>query len=139
MTVWKVDGTIEHYYKINGQFQNVGCYEEITDDFLEDYTYNGRSVDELYETHELTGERLTHRKGVLICEICIGIVTNAQTGEGRVLNTDGYYNFISYKGFDQPYEDGTVIVTYLVYNPENNYEDDIVDRYDFVLTREYED
>lgn len=139
-TVYKVDGTTEHYYMINNQFRNVGSYEEITDRFLDDYTYNGRHVEELYETFELTGERLEHRNGVLICEICVGMVTDDQTGDGRVLNTDDdYYNYISYRGFDQPYEEGTVIVTYLVYNPENNYVDDVVDRYDFVLTREYED
>ena len=139
-TVYKADGTTEHYYKINGNIQNVGSYDDITGEFLDNYDYHGRKIEQVYETDELTGERLKSRNGALICELCVGIVTDATSGDGRVLNTnDDYYNYISYSRFDQPYTDGTVIVTYLVYNPENNYEDDIVDRYDFVLTREYED
>ena len=140
ITVWKVDGTTEHYYKINGKLQNVGSYDDITEKFLDSYTLNGRHIEKVYETDEITGDMLEHRNGALICELCVGIVTDAQSGDGRVINTkENYFNYISYRGFDQPYYDGTVVVTYLVYNPENNYVDDVIDRYDFVLTREYED
>ena len=34
---------------------------------------------------------------------------------------------------------GTVLVSYMIYDPSNNYIDDIMERYDFVICREYED
>ena len=31
------------------------------------------------------------------------------------------------------------MITYLMYNPETDYEDDIIERYDYVLDRNFED
>ena len=61
-------------------------------------------------------------------------------GDGRILNTDNErYNYISYNGCDLEYTTGTIIVTYLMYNPNTNYEDDIIERYDYILDKNFED
>lgn len=49
------------------------------------------------------------------------------------------YDYISYNGIDFQTYDGTIILTYLVYNPNTTYTDDIIERYDFCLDREFED
>lgn len=98
-------------------------------------TFRGYS---LYDAEELTVETLESRNGAVIIERCIGIVTDKTSGDGRLLNfEDGSY-YISYSGMDD-IRDGTVVLSYMIYNPENNYFDDIMERYDFVISREYED
>jgi len=95
----------------------------------------------VYNPDELTPEILEHRAegDTLIIERIIGKVINKSTGDGRIINTsDTYYNYISYKCVNFNIEDGTEILTYLIYNPDNNYIDD-VERFDFVFNREGED
>lgn len=107
--------------------------------FLGYYTLDERHVEEIYDASELTGDIIVGRDGKLIAERCIGVVTDAQSGSGRVLNPyDKEYDYISYSFCDVPYKDGTVIVTYLIYDPYTDGVDDIIDRFDIVLTREYE-
>ena len=48
-------------------------------------------------------------------------------------------NKCSYNNVDFQTYDGTIILTYLVYNPNTTYTDDIIERYDFCLDREFED
>ena len=86
---------------------------------------------------------LTNRTNLqrAIVERVIGIVTNKERkSDGRILNTDSeQYNYISYNGCDLEYTTGTIIVTYLMYNPNTNYEDDIIERYDYILDKKFED
>lgn len=113
---------------------------EIEDLFVEDVLAKMPYEYELYDASELFAEVLENRNGMVIVERCIGFVTNKETGDGRVLNAlDENYNYISYRSVTEDYCDGTVFVSYMIYNPENNYVDDIVERYDFVLSREWED
>lgn len=115
-------------------------YLETEELFLSEMEENGLTNYELYDSSELTADILESRKGTTIIERCIGFVTNGQTGDGAILNAaDKNYNYISYRSIDQEYCDGTVILTYLIYNPDNNYIDDITERYDFVISREWED
>lgn len=108
--------------------------------FLMEMEERGLTDYELYDASELDAEILENRNGTVIIERCIGFVTNGQTGDGAILNAaDKNYNYISYRSIDQEYCDGTVILTYLIYNPDNNYIDDITERYDFVISREWED
>lgn len=96
----------------------------------------------IYDPDELTTEILTNRMDgdEVIIERVIGKVTNKTTGDGKIINTDEeIYNYISYRNVDFKIADGTIILTYLIYNPESNGEDDIIDRFDFVLDREFED
>ena len=76
-----------------------------------------------------------------IVERAIGIVTNRERqGDGKILNTDDdYYNYISYRNVDFNTCDGTIVLTYLIYNPDTSYTDDIIERYDFCLDRNFED
>lgn len=137
--MWREPIKTQHFYNIDGKRQNVGDYTTIERGFLSRYNYDGKPIEQVYDTDRISYTTITHRKGKVICERCIGIVTDGNNGDGRILNTsDEVYNYISYRFFDQPYKTGTVVITYLVYSPYNNYEDDIIDRYDFVLTREFE-
>ena len=97
---------------------------------------------QIYDTDELTADILEHRTehDVLIIERIIGQVTNGESFDGRILNTkEPYYNYISYRYAGMPIQEGTVLITYFIYNPNTDGVDDIVNRYDFVLDRRYED
>lgn len=101
--------------------------------------YNNE-IDDIFDSSEVTAQDIENRNGSLIVERCIGIVTDAARGDGVVLNSDDdICSYIGYANCDVPYTEGTIIVTYLVYNPKTTWVDDIIDRYDFVLTREYEE
>lgn len=92
----------------------------------------------VYDSSELTTEVLKHRagKGVTIVERCIGYVTDGKTGDGMVINAGDTGVYITYNNINQKFKTGTVFVTYMVY-ADNNYIDDF-ERYDFILTRDYE-
>lgn len=85
------------------------------------------------DTNDLSAYDVTHRKGTVLIERTIGRVLN-KNKDGRVLNTeDRYYNYISYRNVDC--KKGDIIVTYLLYNPENNGEDDIIARWDYIIEK----
>lgn len=84
---------------------------------------------EIINTAELTAETLENRNGDIIVERVLGIVIDAKNGLGYELHNG---NHISYKNV-LGISNGDVICTYLVYNPETNIIDDIVDRYDYVI------
>lgn len=89
---------------------------------------------QVYDSAELTAEILENRLGTTIVERCIGMVTDVEAGDGIVLNAqDELYNYISYRGIYRPIRNGSLILSYMVYSPDNNYIDDIVERYDFIL------
>lgn len=117
------------------------CWLEIEDRFVRNVLENMPYEYGIYDASELSEEILSNRKGMVVVERCIGFVTNKTTGDGKVLNAyDKDYDYISYRSVDdQNYCDGTVFISYMVYNPDNNYVDDIVERYDFVLCHEWED
>lgn len=83
------------------------------------------NICQVYDSSELTEDILANRQGKLIIEKCIGTVTNDE--KNGVLK-DGSY--ISYADVDCA--KGDTITTYLIYNPDTNYTDDVVERFDFV-------
>lgn len=90
------------------------------------------NIVEIYDSNDLTLEMLQNRNGKIIIEKCIGKVTSPE-GDGIVLNyddTEHYY--ICYSGVENISE-GAIILTYFVYNPDTNYEDDILERFDYVI------
>lgn len=145
------ESPIGNYFEINGVMRDIGDYTETEELFLMDFYENylpalGISEDKvfLYDADDLTTEMLESRRGTVIIERCIGMVTDKENGDGLILNyhheEGGYY--IAYRNEEcQKLNlcDGTVLVSYMVYDPDNNYFDDIKDRYDFVICREYED
>lgn len=93
--------------------------------------------DDPYTHSEITLDLLENREGKTIVERCYGVVLDMETGDGRIINAaDGAGNFISYRSVYQTHDENSIMLTYLVYNPENNYCDDIIIRYDFVLEKE---
>lgn len=93
----------------------------------------------IIDSSMLTADILEHRTehDVLIVERVVGYVTDRDSN-GKVLNSNGEFNYISYKYVREPITVGTVVLTYLIYNPNNNYVDDIVNRFDFIIDRTFE-
>ena len=120
---------LNSYEPIELNFVRVLEYEELDTD----YTY------EIYDIDDLTSEILCNRAGtnVLVVGRVIGRVTDGY--HGQIINIgEGVYNYISYKWSDLDITEGTIILSYMIYNPNNNYEDDIINRYDYVLDRKFE-
>ena len=92
------------------------------------YKFDRKPTVKFVQSKNLTYQKLSTRKGkVLYIEICNGIVLDSK-GNGKVLNGDPVYNYISYKRTG--YGKGTKVRTYCVFNPYNNAEDDIHKRFD---------
>lgn len=114
---------------------------EYEDELIADFSerYDGNVI--IYNSNELSLEMLENRNGDVIIERCYGVVTDGENGVGKVLYPyDEDYDYISYfrcKGFG--IREGTLIMTYLIYNPDSNYCDDIIDRFDCLVSRELED
>ena len=83
------------------------------------------NICQVYDSSELTEDVLANRQGKLIIEKCIGTVIDDEKNGSL---EDGSY--ISYENVDCI--KGNTIVTYLIYNPNTNYTDDVIDRIDFV-------
>lgn len=90
-------------------------------------------ITKVIDCNDLTEEMLTTRKedSIMYIERIIGKVTDNEKN-GTVLNppVDGGY-YISYASVEDA-EIGDVIVTYCVYNPYSNYDDDVIERWDFI-------
>lgn len=85
------------------------------------------------DCNDLTEEMLTTRAdhNIMYIERIIGKVTDNEKN-GTVLNppvNGGYY--ISYASVKDA-EIGDTIITYCVYNPYSNYDDDVIERLDFI-------
>lgn len=91
---------------------------------------------EIWDSSNLDAETLENRTGKLIIERIVGIVLN-DAGDGKVLNTDDpYYNYISYSCIGN-FRTGDIVVTYLYYNPETGYVDDVIYRSDWTVCNVY--
>lgn len=78
----------------------------------------------------ITYKELTNRKGKVLIERDYGIVLDYK-GNGKIMN-------YKYKGYDyikypKKFKKGDIILTYCVFNPDNNFEDDIIYRYDYKI------
>lgn len=85
------------------------------------------------DCNDLTEEMLTTRTehNIMYIERIIGKVTDNEKN-GKVLNppeNGGYY--ISYTSVEDARK-GDLIITYCVYNPYSNYDDDVIERWDFI-------
>lgn len=87
------------------------------------------NICQVYDSSELTEDILANRQGKLIIEKCVGTVIDDEKN-GAIQNADSDYNYISYADVDCT--KGDTITTYLIYNPETNYTDDVIKRFDFV-------
>lgn len=134
--------TNENTYMINGTKRVIADYTD-TEEKMISYLYDKGFTDiTIVDTENITLDMLENRNNddTIIVERAVGMVTNKNSKDGIILNTSREdYNYISYRNVDFKVCDGTIIISYFVYNPDTNYIDDIIERYDFVLDREYED
>lgn len=87
------------------------------------------NICQVYDSSELTEDILANRQGKLIIEKCVGKVLDDEKN-GAIQNADSDYNYISYVDVDCT--KGDTVTTYLIYNPETNYTDDVIERFDYV-------
>lgn len=129
------DKSTQNTYEFNGEEITVD-YSEAEEFFLKDFEKR-YYLYRLYDASNLTADILEHRNGDVIVERCVGIVTDAETGDGMILNSDPDSYYISYSRVDGV-RNGTVVVSYMVYSTTDNFIDGIEERYDYVVSREYE-
>ena len=92
-------------------------------------------ITKVIDCNKLTEKMLIHRSNkkrhIMYIERIIGKVTDNEKN-GIVLNPpeDGGY-YISYASVEDA-EIGDTIITYCVYNPFSNYDDDVIERWDFI-------
>lgn len=87
------------------------------------------NICQVYDSSELTEDILANRQGKLIIEKCVGTVLDDEKN-GAIQNADSDYNYISYTDVDCT--KGDSVITYLIYNPDTNYTDDVIERFDYV-------
>ena len=122
-----------------GDLYNTEDYVRIEDFLISGLQSRGFTEVKIYDSSELSAGVLNSRNDTVVIERCVGIVTNNTNGDthGVLLNgVEGQGNYISYRNYSGsvPIDNGTIIISYMVYNPDNNYIDDIVERYDFVVS-----
>lgn len=123
------DGTLSYA----GRCIDVPDYSSIEDAVTHYLGALGLENVEIYDSSELTSDILETRIGTTIVERCIGLVTDAGNGDGVILNSADLGDYIGYRAVNLPFQDGMIVLSYMIYNPENDYVDDIIDRYDFIL------
>lgn len=96
---------------------------------------NTAPITKVIDCDKLTENMLIHRSNrkhhIMYIERIVGRVTDNK-GNGKVLNppkNGGYY--ISYRSVKGARK-GDLIITYCVYNPYSNYDDDVIERWDFI-------
>lgn len=78
-----------------------------------------------YYTSDKCYEALQHRDGKIIIEVVTGTVTG-ENGDGQI----DYQGYIKYHG---DLAVGTRVESVMIYNPDNNYIDDIMYRADTII------
>ncbi len=90
---------------------------------------------QVIDSEDLSMDILYNRDGKIIIEKCIGKCVD-EKGNGKIINCrDKDYDYISYRYVDGV-KSGDTIITYFIYNPENNAEDDIIERFDYIVDTE---
>ena len=132
---FKGDVTITKTKVHDGKFLDTVSQVEFYDDMIQDV-----NTIEIYDTSELTPQIMANRNGKIIVEKIIGKVTdyelngeilNCNTDNGGYTNKDGG-NYISYQRVNGA-KKGDKILTYFIYNPFTNIQDDVLTRMDFII------
>ena len=129
------DVTITETKVHDGKFLDTVSQVEFYDNMIQDV-----NTLEIYDTSELTAGIMANRDGKIIVEKIIGEVTSHKL-DGKILNCDtdngGYTNkdggnYISYERVEGAKE-GDKVLTYFIYNPFSNEQDDVLTRLDFII------
>ena len=119
--------------------QSDGKFNTSQVEFYDNMIANVNTI-EIYDTSELSHDIMNNRNGKIIVEKIIGEVTNNQL-DGKILNAsnkqENYLNkgdslYINYERVDGA-KKGDKIVTYFIYNPFTNVQDDVLTRMDFII------
>lgn len=86
-----------------------------------------------YWTEDLDWKILTGRGDDIIIEKIVGTVTNARK-DGRIMGAETGHDYISYKRVKGARK-GDTVLTICIYTPGNAYEDDICERFDYIIDR----
>ena len=100
----------------------------------------------VYNSADLTAEKLLNRNGDLIIEKVYGVVVDTE-GNGKILETQDdfikahnrdyntmaehnyYINYTNTAGV----KEGDIVLSYMIYNPDTFYTDDIIARFDYIM------
>ena len=116
-----------------------GKFDTSQVEFYDNMILNASKI-EIYDTSEVTPQMMKNRDGKIIVEKIIGEVTDHNLN-GKILNCDanngGYTNkdggnYINYERVDGAKE-GDKILTYYIYSPFSNEQDDVLTRLDFII------
>ena len=100
-------------------------------EFYDDMVENIDTV-QVYNASDITLEILQNRDGKIIIEKVIGKVTTDNL-DGEIMNVGkNMYDYISYRCVEGV-KKGDVVLTYFVYNPFTNAEDDVIIRTDYII------
>ena len=116
------------------EHQKMQIAYDLPDNVIESAESYATATIEIWETDDLTLDEIVTRqdRDALVIERLVGVVLN-DAGDGRVLNTtDDHYNYISYRSVPGA-RPGDIVVTYCIYDPETDVEDDIIERYDTII------
>lgn len=138
LTVRNVEKKIDNLQKvITEQTENLTTENQQTDfeQFIQDYSTVNTNELLVVDESQLTEDLLLNRNGKLIISKCVGKVVS-EDKDGCIINKaqDKDYDYISYRGVKGA-EIDDIIVTYLIYNPDNNYTDDIIYRFDYIVSQ----
>ena len=131
LSQFKTDNVISAINKTNYYNSQTELYDSMIENV---------SKMEIYETSELTPQIMADRNGKIIVEKIVGKVINHKL-DGEILNCSidngGYTNkdggnYINYERVDGAKE-GDKILTYYIYSPFSNEQDDVLTRLDFII------
>ena len=90
---------------------------------------------EEYWSEDLTFDILEKRQhtGTIIVEKIIGTVIDKKKN-GKIMGAEAGHDYISYKRVKGA-KKGDTILTICIYNPDNGYCDDILERFDYIIDR----
>lgn len=102
-------------------------------EYVAEYVTKWKPKVKFFNTENYDYDKITRRTKdhVIYVEIYIGKVVNKRR-DGKLLTVKPPYNYISYK-YVRGAKKGKIIRTYGIYNPYNNYDDDVDCRIDYVV------
>ena len=127
----KTDKVISTEDKTDYYNSQVEFYDEMIEDI---------NTLKIYDTNDLTPQVMANRNGKIIVEKIVGKVTNDKL-DGEILNCNaeegGYTNkdggnYINYERVEGA-KKGDKILTYYIYSPFTNEQDDVLTRLDFII------